>query len=126
MKKAFQNSVSSMISTEQRNEPRVAVDFWVELRRGDELYLQRATNLSASGIYFGQTIPLPQGSRVHLKFSLMPGESAVEYEGEVVNVKALGMGVHFADVASPQRQRLHAWIEAALDKLPPEAVEVVF
>jgi PilZ domain len=115
-----------MISTEQRHEQRVAVDFWVELRRGDELYLQRATNLSASGIYFGQTIPLPQGSRVSLKFSLAPGESAIESQGEVVNVKSLGMGVHFADVASAQRQRLQAWIAASSKHPPSEAVDVVF
>lgn len=87
------------------------MDVWIEVTRGGELYFQRATNLSVGGAYFGQTIPLPVGSAVHLKFEL-PGGKEVKCLGEIVTAKDLGMGVHFVELKDHDKKALQALIDA--------------
>lgn len=102
-----------MSSAEKRKQTRVPVDLWIEASRDGELYYQRASNLSVGGAYFTQTIPLPVGTRVALKFEL-PGDPAeVSCDGDIVTAKELGMGVSFVNLAPADRKR----IEALLTKL---------
>ncbi len=98
---------------EKRKEERVPVDLWIEASRDGELYFQRASNLSVGGAYFAQTIPLPVGSRVSLKFEL-PGDAVpIVCEGDIVTAKELGMGVSFIGLTAADRKR----VEALLGKL---------
>lgn len=103
---------------EKRKEERVPVDLWIEASREGELYFQRAANLSVGGAYFAQTIPLPVGSRVALKFEL-PGDAAeILCEGEIVTAKELGMGVSFLNLAPADRKRVEALIQKIAARLP--------
>lgn len=98
---------------DKRKETRAPIDLWIEVDRNGELYFQRASNISVGGAFFVQTIPLPLGSRVRLKFSL-PGEAhEIHCGGEIVTAKELGMGVHFAGLLDPDRVRIERYIEAA-------------
>ena len=95
---------------EKRRELRVPVDLWIEATLGEEVYFQRASNLSVGGAYFTQTIPLPLGTRVGLKFTL-PGDShEIACQGEIVTAKELGMGVHFLELNAADRGRVEALI----------------
>lgn len=95
---------------EKRKEERVPVDLWIEASRDGELYFQRASNLSVGGAYFTQTIPLPVGSRVALKFEL-PGEVAeIVCEGDIVTAKELGMGVSFIGLSAADKKRIEGLI----------------
>jgi hypothetical protein len=100
---------------DKRRQQRIPVEIWIEVVRREEMYLQRATNLSVGGAYFGQTIPLPLGSRVALKFSL-PGEAhEIHCWGEIVTAKDLGMGVTFVEMATKDRARIEKLIDSQGD-----------
>ena len=103
--------------SDKRREARVPLDLWVEAEREGETYYQRALNLSAGGVYFAQTVPMPLGTRVQLTFTL-PGETTeFTCKGEVVAAKELGMGMHFVDLALADRKRVEAAIERIETKL---------
>ncbi len=91
---------------EKRRQQRVLVDLWIEVERDGELYFQRASNLSVGGAYFTQTIPLPLGSQVTLKFQLPNESHEIRCKGEIVNAKELGMGVHFVELTAGDRTRI--------------------
>jgi uncharacterized protein (TIGR02266 family) len=96
---------------EKRRETRVSVDLWIEAERDGELYYQRASNLSVGGAFFAQTIPLPLGTRVALKFTLPTETVEVACQGEIVTAKDFGMGVAFVEMAADDRKRLEAIVE---------------
>lgn len=100
------------MTDERRRDKRLAVELWVEAEAGDELYFQRAANLSVGGAYFAQTVPQPVGTRVQLRFSL-PGDPAeIHCVGEIVAAtdNALGMGIRFVELAEADRARIAALI----------------
>jgi len=97
---------------ERRRDKRIPVDIWIEAEEGDDLYLQRAANLSVGGAYFAQTVPTQVGTTVKLRFEL-PGEpDAIRCAGEIVSAaeKTLGMGVRFVDLADADRERIEKLI----------------
>ncbi|MGV3621566.1 MAG: PilZ domain-containing protein [Archangium sp.] len=98
---------------EKRKETRIPVDLWIEAVRGGELYYQRATNLSVGGAFFVQTIPLPVGTRVQLKFSLPGDAHEIACDGDIVSAKDLGMGVQFTELAPADRTRIEKLIAKA-------------
>lgn len=102
---------------EKRKEQRVPVDLWIEAEREGELYYQRASNLSVGGAFFAQTIPLPLGTKVSLKFTLPGDAHEIACEGEIVTAKELGMGVQF--IALPESDR--ARIERLVGRLAAKA-----
>ncbi|MEW6431811.1 MAG: PilZ domain-containing protein [Myxococcota bacterium] len=102
---------------EKRREQRVPVDLWIEAERDGELYYQRASNLSVGGAFFAQTIPLPLGTRVTLKFTLPGDAQEIACDGEIVSAKELGMGVQFLDLTDADRGR----IERLVNRLTPKA-----
>ncbi len=92
---------------DRRSEQRVPVDLWVEAEEGEDLYFQRAGNLSAGGAYFTQTVPHPVGTRVRLRFSLPGAPNEIACHGEIVAATGAdgpGMNVKFLDL-SPEHQR---------------------
>ncbi len=100
------------MSAEKRKETRVPVELWIEVMRDGELYFQRTSNLSAGGAYFAQTIPLPTGTRVSLKFQLPGDAKEIECEGDIVSAKDFGMGVQFAELQPGDRARIEALIKS--------------
>jgi len=91
---------------EKRREQRVPVDLWIEAELEGELYYQRASNLSVGGAFFAQTIPLPLGTRVSLKFTLPGDAHEIACAGEIVTAKELGMGVQFLELPDADRARI--------------------
>jgi uncharacterized protein (TIGR02266 family) len=99
------------MTADKRQQERVPVELWIEARRNSELYFQRASNLSKGGAYFAQTVPLPVGTRVELKFELPDHRGEVRCQGEIVTAKDLGMGVHFLDLKAPDQARIENLIQ---------------
>ena len=95
---------------DKRREQRVPVDLWIECERDGEVYFQRASNLSVGGAYFTQTIPLPLGTQVALKFTLPGEQDEILCQGEIVSAKELGMGVQFVDLKSADKGRIERLI----------------
>ncbi len=98
--------------SDKRKQRRIPVELWIEAAREGELYFQRASNLSVGGAYFTQTVPLPLGSKVALKFSL-PNDAAHEIvcDGEIVTAKGLGMGVLFVGIKAADQGRIEKLID---------------
>ncbi|MFZ5470472.1 MAG: PilZ domain-containing protein [Myxococcota bacterium] len=96
---------------DKRRQRRIPVDLWIEVERAGELYFQRASNLSVGGAYFAQTIPLPVGTDVQLRFSLPGEEHQIACQGEIVNAKELGMGVQFSSISEADRDRIETLID---------------
>ncbi|MFT3835390.1 MAG: PilZ domain-containing protein [Myxococcaceae bacterium] len=108
---------------DKRKQQRIPVEIWIEAERAGELYFQRASNLSVGGAYFVQTVPMPVGEKVTLKFSL-PGEAhEIVCDGEIVNAKELGMGVSFINLKDPDRVRIQKLIDFHLRAAPPVPAE---
>jgi type IV pilus assembly protein PilZ len=90
------------------------VEMWIEdLTDGGVVY-RRAGNLSRGGLYLDQTIPLPIGSKIKLRFSL-PDESApIAVTAQIVSINSrerLGMGVKFLDLDHNVQDRIGSYIE---------------
>lgn len=100
--------------TDRRESPRVTIELWVEESLEKELYFQRASNLSAGGLFLDGTLPHPPGTVVRLRFSLPGDPVPIETAGEIVNVPGgRGMGLHFVDLADADRARILRFIESA-------------
>jgi uncharacterized protein (TIGR02266 family) len=99
-----------MTASDKRKQERVPVELWIEAEREGELYFQRASNLSVGGAFFAQTIPLPIGTKVELKFEIPGDPVEVRCKGEIVTAKDLGMGVSFVDLKSGDRARIEMLI----------------
>ncbi len=97
--------------SDKRKQRRIPVELWIEAVREGELYFQRASNLSVGGAYFAQTVPLPLGSKVALKFSLPNDVHEIICDGEIVTVKGLGMGVLFVDIKPADQHRIETLID---------------
>src|SRR5581483_3244907 len=87
---SWHKHLRAMTAADKRRQERIPVELWIEAERDGELYFQRASNLSIGGAFFAQTIPLPLGTKVSLKFEL-PGEQVeIRCNGEIVTAKDLG------------------------------------
>ncbi len=87
-----------------------------------ELYLHKARNVSAGGMFLDAPLPLPPGTRLGLRFGL-PGLGSVECVARVrwntemaadgTRARHPGMGVVFEDVPEPSRGLLQAFVDGA-------------
>ena len=102
-----------MSSADKRKQERVPIELWIEAERDGELYFQRASNISLGGALFAQTIPLPLGTKVQLKFEIPGDPVEIRCKGEIVTAKDLGMGVSFVELKSGD----HARIEMLISKV---------
>ena len=101
--------------TERRTSARVSVNLEVEERTAGDLYFQRATNLSITGLYLDGTLPHPPGTQVVLALAL-PGEpTPVRVRGEVIppTARPRGMGVKFVSVSAYNRARIAEYLARA-------------
>jgi uncharacterized protein (TIGR02266 family) len=80
----------------RRQEERVTIN--KEFDSFDQFVREYVTNISRSGVFIKTVKPLPVGSLVNLRFTVvMDGVETIEGEGEVVRVdeNPPGMGVVF-------------------------------
>ena len=100
---------------ERRRDKRIPVDMWVEAEDGEDLYMQRAANLSVGGAFFAQTVPTLVGTKVKLRFQLPGDAEETECNGEIVSAaeKGLGMGVRFVDLPEAARAKIEKLIDAS-------------
>ena len=88
----------------QRKEHRLTVN--KEFRDVNEFILEYVQNISKSGAFIKSDDPLPVGTKVHLRFTLIMDElETLEGEGRVVRVvppigdQPAGMGVIFTSLS---------------------------
>ena len=91
----------------------------------EEFVIEYVTNISRSGVFIRSKDPLPVGTRVNLKFTVIMREiETVEGVGEVVRVqqKPKGMGVVFVELTH-HSQELIAKLLTRRPKRPAALVE---
>jgi uncharacterized protein (TIGR02266 family) len=84
-----------------RQEARVTIN--KEFDSFDQFIQEYVTNISRSGVFIKTKQPLPVGTIVNLRFSvIMDDVESIEGEGEVVRVETdpAGMGVVFRNLSS--------------------------
>ena len=94
----------------RRRDPRLVVNR--EFRSVDEFIAEYVSNISRSGAFIRTDDPLPVGTRVQLRFTLLLDEiETIEGEGEVVRHVARvpgktrgGMGVVFTSLSAYSKQ----------------------
>lgn len=98
-----------MVEMDRRSETRQPVSR--EFTSVDEFISEYVTNISRSGVFIRSDEPLPVGTRVQLRFTvLMDGPETIEGVGEVVRTVAessgnpAGMGVVFVSLSAVSRQ----------------------
>src|SRR5262245_46278971 len=73
----------------------------------DEFIHEYVTNVSATGAFIRSKDPLPIGTMVNLKFTIIMDDlETVEGVGEVVRVDVDGMGVEFRELSDRSRELL--------------------
>jgi uncharacterized protein (TIGR02266 family) len=100
---------------DRRASVRQPIEMWVEeLMEGSQVF-RRAGNLSRGGMYLDQTIPIPVGTRVRLRFTLPGDDVPVVVVGEIVSISAsaaLGMGVKFVTIPDEVMVRLDRYLSS--------------
>ena len=84
-----------------RHEPRVTIN--KEFDSFDQFIQEYVTNISRSGVFIKTKQPLPVGTLVNLRFTVIMNDiETIEGEGEVVRVdtEPAGMGVVFRKLSS--------------------------
>ena len=116
-------SSSLPVAAERRRHARMPVEMWVEDVPDGGVVHRRAGNLSKGGLYLDQTIPLPIGSKVKLRFTLPEESAPLTVHGQIVSINSrdrLGMGVKFTDVDVSVQQRIDNFIERSIT--PPMGI----
>lgn len=82
---------------EARRAERVTIN--KEFESFDAFIQEYVTNISRSGVFIRSKTPLPVGTKVNLRFTvIMDDIETIEGTGEVVRVEETGMGVVFRDL----------------------------
>jgi hypothetical protein len=82
---------------EARRAARVTIN--KEFESFDAFIQEYVTNISRSGVFIRSKTPLPIGTKVNLRFTvIMDDIETIEGTGEVVRVEEAGMGVVFRDL----------------------------
>ena len=97
------------MTVERRTEARQVVN--LEFASVDEFINEYVTNISRSGVFIKSDDPLPIGTRVNLRFTVIMDElETIEGVGEVVRLvnggpgRKKGMGVVFVSLTAYSRQ----------------------
>ena len=85
--------------TDSRKSERVTIN--KEFDSFDQFIKEYVTNISRSGAFIKTSEPLPVGSEVDLRFTvIMDDIETIEGVGEVVRVEKEGMGVVFRELSA--------------------------
>jgi uncharacterized protein (TIGR02266 family) len=102
------------MNQERRRDERVVIN--QEFASIDDFVAEYATNISVSGCFIRSKHPLPVGTRVNLKFTVIASDiDIIEGTGEVVRVvrnpaAEAGMGVRFMKLTPETRGRIEALV----------------
>lgn len=91
----------SSVDSDKRREDRVTIN--KEFESYDAFISEYVTNISRTGVFVRSKTPLPIGTRVNLRFTvIMDDIETIEGIGEVVRVHddPAGMGVVFTELSS--------------------------
>ena len=95
----------------KREEERLTIN--KEFDSFDQFIDEYVTNISRSGVFIKTASPLPVGTRVDLRFTVITdGVESIEGEGEVVRVEKDGMGVVFRELARYSRDLIEKMLVA--------------
>lgn len=104
------NDLASPRSERSRREARVTIN--KEFESFDAFIVEYVTNISRSGVFIKSKNPLPVGTKVNLRFTvIMDDIETIEGVGEVVRLEEnpVGMGVVFREIS--------AYSKAIIDRL---------
>jgi uncharacterized protein (TIGR02266 family) len=103
------------MTNERRRALRVQIN--LDFATIDDFVAEYATNISNTGCFIRSKHPLPVGTRVNLKFTVIASDiDVIEGVGEVVRVvrppaPEAGMGVRFTKLSPETRLRIEALIK---------------
>lgn len=111
--------VLQRLSGQPRSTPRVSVKIRVEILEGTPEPALTCTNLSEGGMYLRTLTPLPEGTVIHIKFTLPHDTQAIELAAKVVRTLPLaiqleadpGMGLSFIDSTQDIQLRIRNFVE---------------
>ncbi len=87
------------MSDGKRAEERITIN--KEFESFDAFIQEYVTNISRSGVFIRAQNPLPVGTQVNLRFTvIMDDMETIEGVGEVVRVEKDGMGVVFRELSA--------------------------
>ena len=103
------------MTDQQRQHSRVNVNH--EFKSIEEFVAEYVTNISQGGVFIRSKNPLPVGTKVNLKFSIIVEDfETIEGEGEVVRVDGTdenrGMGVAFTRLTSSSLDLINRLMES--------------
>jgi uncharacterized protein (TIGR02266 family) len=92
---------------EQRSHERMSIN--KEFASIDDFIAEYVTDISVGGVFIRSRSPLPIGTKVNLKFSVILDDfETIEGEGEVVRVVSegehTGMGVRFTEITAESQR----------------------
>ena len=91
-----------------------------EFANVDEFIHEYVTNVSSSGAFIRSHDPLPLGTVVNLKFTVILDDlETIEGVGEVVRQTRSGMGVVFRDLTRESQRLLEKLLTRPRGSLPP-------
>ena len=83
----------------------------------DAFMEEYVTNISRSGVYVRSKSPLPKGTKVNLRFTvIMDDIEVIEGTGEVVRVDEQGMGVVFRELSNYSKQLIERLLRGLIVK----------
>lgn len=118
---AIMYGVLARLSGQPRTTPRITVKMrvHVEIAEGTPEKVLASVNLSESGLYLRTLHPLPEGSLIHIKFTLPHDTEIIELSAEVVRILPLGsqfecepgMGLRFVETPEDTLLKIRNFIQ---------------
>lgn len=111
--------------TEAPNRQHIRVQVNREFDDIEDYIAEYVSNVSQGGVFIRSKNPLPMGTRVELRFTIiMEDVEIVEGEGEVVRVDrtpgSMGMGVAFTRLTAESKQVIDLILERAYEQMQVE------
>lgn len=111
--------VLARLSGQPRTTPRVSVKMRVEIEEGTPEKVLTSVNLSEGGLYLRTLSPLPEGTVLHIKFTLPHDTVPIELTAVVVRTLQLGtqleaepgMGLRFLDIPENITLRIRNFVQ---------------
>jgi Tfp pilus assembly protein PilZ len=112
-----------MSAVEKRKDVRIPVELGAQIRKGAELYLAKALNLSLSGMFLKVPMPFEEGDLIHVSFHLPNGQRRIEAQAEIrwksriENEPIFGVGIHFEQMQLSHREAVASYITRSLKQI---------
>ena len=111
--------VLSRLCGQPRSTPRIPVKMRVKIAEGTPEKELACVNISEGGLYLRTVQPLPEGTLIHITFTLPLDNEAIELPAEVVRSRPLsaqfesepGMGLQFVDMPEETMLKLRNFIQ---------------